>query len=71
MLEAVVEHVDGGVEPLLGQPARAVPVRADQHAGSGEPLGEHQRLVSGLRDAGADPSGSRTTTTPAGRTARP
>jgi hypothetical protein len=52
VLEAVVEHVDGGAEAALGEGAGPEAIRADEDAGPGDAPGQHQRLVAGPGQVG-------------------
>ena len=54
MLKPVVQHVDGAAEVLLGEAAGEVAARRDQHGDPVELPREHQRLVAGAIEIGAD-----------------
>ena len=55
MLEPVVEQVDCRGEVQLGNAAGQIAVRRDEHGHVGSGTREHQRLVAGSREIGAQP----------------
>ena len=72
VLKPIVEQVDGGAEPALGEPAGQIAIGADQHRHAGQRARQHQRLVAGRRrDRRATRAPSETTVTPSRATRRP
>ena len=54
MLEAIVEDVDRRAELAFGERAGQIAIGADHHDDAGHGAREHQRLVAGRVEAGAD-----------------
>ena len=54
MLKSIVEQMDGDLESFLGELARAISARADDHRHTGQRPRQHQRLVARPRDVGKD-----------------
>ena len=54
MLKPVVEQMDRGAEPALGERARQIAIGADEHGDAGKRAREHQRLVAGRVEIGDD-----------------